>query len=68
MGCAQPLPLYAAPSDGVTMCCVAGGPGGRVFLGGADGHLYELVYAASDTWRAKRCYKVLPALPSYTYL
>lgn len=54
----QPLPLYAAPSDNVTMCAVAAGPNGRIFLGGADGHLYEVVYAAGDTWRAKRCYKV----------
>lgn len=32
----------------------------------ADGHLYELQYSASDSWRSKRCQKVgilhLPAL------
>ena len=55
----QPLPLYAVPSDNVTMCAVAAGPNGRIFLGGADGHLYEVVYAPGDTWRARRCYKVL---------
>ena len=56
----QPLPLYATSSDNKTMCCVASTPGGRIFLGGGDGHLYELMYAASDTWRAKRCYKARP--------
>eukprot|EP00198_Chlamydomonas_reinhardtii_P005145 XP_001694481.1 nuclear pore protein [Chlamydomonas reinhardtii] len=40
------------------MTCVAAGPGGRVFLGGADGHVYELVYHAADTWRHKRISKV----------
>ena len=41
----QPLPQYALPSDGVAMTAVAGGPGGRIFLGGGDGRLYELTYA-----------------------
>ena len=54
----QPLPLYSLPSDGVTMCTVLATPRGRIFLGGADGHLYELLYAASDTWRQRRCSKV----------
>lgn len=31
---------------------------GRVFLGGSDGHLYELQYAAADSWGRKRCQKV----------
>lgn len=35
-------------------CC-----SGRVFLGGSDGHLYELQYNAADSWGRKRCQKVL---------
>jgi len=31
---------------------------GRIFLGGSDGNLYEITYAAKDTWRSKRCVKV----------
>ena len=54
----QPLPLYAAPADNVAMVTVAPTAGGRIFLGGADGHLYELQYAAADGWRSKRCSKV----------
>jgi nuclear pore complex protein Nup155 len=54
----QPLPLYACSSDGVTMCSVAATHDGRIFTGGANGLLYEIVYNATDTWRKKRCYKV----------
>eukprot|EP00887_Chlorella_sp_A99_P007116 scaffold2.g7116.t1 len=51
----QPLPLYSAPTDNVTMVSVASSASGRIFLGGADGNLYELQYGASDSWRSKRC-------------
>ncbi len=54
----QPLPLYACSSDNVTMCSVATTPDGRIFTGGANGLLYEIVYNSTDTWRKKRCYKV----------
>jgi hypothetical protein len=33
-------------------------PTPSIFLGGADGNLYELTYAATDSWRQKRCAKV----------
>ncbi|PSC67210.1 nuclear pore complex NUP155 [Micractinium conductrix] len=54
----QPLPLYSVPADNVTMVTVSSSADGRIFLGGADGHLYELQYASSDSWRSKRCRKV----------
>ncbi|KAL4426022.1 hypothetical protein ABPG75_010038 [Micractinium tetrahymenae] len=54
----QPLPLYSVPADNVTMVCVASTADGRIFLGGADGHLYELQYSSSSGWRNKRCQKV----------
>lgn len=54
----QPLPLYSVPSDNVAMTAVACSSNGRIFLGGADGNLYEIKYAAADSWRAKRCTKV----------
>lgn len=53
----QPLPLYAVPADNVTMCAVAATPAGRIFLGGSDGNLYEVLYEAGDSWRHRRCYK-----------
>ena len=35
----QPLPLYSAPTDNVTMVSVASTAGGRIFLGGAGERL-----------------------------
>ena len=43
---------------GVSMCCVAGSPSGRIFLGGLDGHLHELCYAGSASMFSRRCYQV----------
>jgi len=53
----QPLPMYSVPADNVTMCAVASTPAGRIFLGGSDGNLYEILYEAGDSWRHRRCYK-----------
>lgn len=54
----QPMPLYSLPTDNVIMTCFASSAGGRLFMGGADGHLYEIQYEATDTWRRRRCAKV----------
>ena len=54
---------------GVTMSCVAGTPGGRIFMGGLDGHLHELCYAPSASLWAKRCFQVSGTLlPRVTLL
>lgn len=55
----QALPLYTLPTDGVTVVTVASTPHGRIFLGGANGHLYEVQYnQPSSLWRSNRCTKV----------
>jgi nuclear pore complex protein Nup155 len=54
----QPLPLYSVPSDDVAMTSVACTANGRIFLGGADGNLYEIKYSAAESWRTKRCSKI----------
>ena len=55
----QPLPHYACPTDGVTMTCIATTTvGGRILMGGADGHVYELCYAGNSRWGRNKCYKV----------
>lgn len=54
----QPLPLYTVPSDNVVMTAVASTSNGRLFLGGGDGNLYEILYSTGDGWREKRCRKV----------
>ncbi|KAK9806121.1 hypothetical protein WJX72_002210 [[Myrmecia] bisecta] len=67
----QQLPLYSVSSDSVPMTTVTSTPTGRIFVGGADGHLYEIMYSSGDSWRQKRCYKVrhsgslLNVLPSW---
>ena len=53
-----PLPDYSISSDNVSMCSTACTPDGRIFLGGADGHLYEVLYNTGSGWRQKRCTKV----------
>jgi hypothetical protein len=42
--CLQPLPEHMIPTHGVTMTCSTVTDKGRIFLGGRDGHLYELLY------------------------
>ena len=54
----QPLPMYCVPSNGIMMLCTASTRGGRVFLGGDDGHLYEVEYSGGEGWGQKRCRKV----------
>lgn len=49
---------YSVSADGITTCTVASTPTGRIFLGGADGHLYEIVYSSNDGWMTKRMSKV----------
>lgn len=58
----QPTDL-SVPSDEVNMLQVVGTPQGRIFMGGFDGNLYELDYAApgSGGWftlSSRRCRKV----------
>lgn len=52
------LPGYSMSADNVPMCAVASTADGRIFLGGSDGHLYELLYHSTDSWRHKRFSKV----------
>ena len=54
----EALAQYRVATDNVKMISVASSADGRVFLGGADGNLYEVVYNAKETWRQKKCVKV----------
>eukprot|EP00878_Enallax_costatus_P030926 GHUV01033740.1.p1 GENE.GHUV01033740.1~~GHUV01033740.1.p1 ORF type:complete len:413 (+),score=119.95 GHUV01033740.1:567-1805(+) len=54
----QPMPLYTLPSDNTIMTCFASSALGRIFMGANDGHVYEIQYAATDSWRQRRCSKV----------
>ena len=60
----QQLPLYACSSDNVPMISIAATPSGRIFTGGQNGGVCEIVYSNRDTWRQKRMYKVTQASAS----
>lgn len=81
-GCGElsllPEPLFTVSTDGVAMTCVGGSASGRIFLGGRDGCLYEVLYSgAGSGWFGRRCRKVnhsssmlsllLPAFLTYPF-
>lgn len=51
-------PIFVLTTDNVAITCVEGTADGRIFLGGRDGCLYEIVYQAESNWFGKRCKKV----------
>ena len=52
------LEQFRTPSDDVLMTTITSTPEGRIFLGGNDGHLYELEYRNHNSWLRGRCNKV----------
>lgn len=53
-----PDPIFKLPTDNVIFSVLAGTDDGRIFLGGNDGCLYEIVYQAEDGWFSRKCRKV----------
>jgi len=53
-----PEPLFTLPADQLYTSCLVGGAGGRVFMGGRDGHLYEFCYQQQESWWSKKTNKV----------
>lgn len=49
---------YSTTADGVSMTTIVGTPGGRIFMGGSNGNIYELCYQAEEGWFSRKCYKV----------
>ena len=58
----------SVPSDRVSMLHMIGTEKGRIFMGGQDGHLYELIYQAHEGWFRRRCRKVNHTQSSMTLL
>ena len=52
------LEHFRVPSDDVMMTTITCTAEGRIFLGGNDGHLYELEYRNHNSWLKGRCNKV----------
>eukprot|EP00298_Acanthocystis_sp_HF-20_P006614 c16416_g2_i2.p1 GENE.c16416_g2_i2~~c16416_g2_i2.p1 ORF type:complete len:257 (-),score=99.11 c16416_g2_i2:33-803(-) len=48
----------SVPADGVHMTSLVSTENGRIFLGGRDGNLYEIVYQNRDGWITSRCRKI----------
>lgn len=44
-------------TDGVNMLAAVGTAAGRLFVGGQDGHVYELEYGGAEGWFTRRCRK-----------
>jgi len=53
-----PEPLFTLPCDQLHTSCLVGGVGGRIFMGGRDGHLYEFSYQHQEGWWGKKTTKI----------
>lgn len=53
-----PDPVFKLSTDNVTLSVLAGTEDGRIFMGGNDGCIYEIVYQAEDGWFSRKCRKV----------
>lgn len=51
-------PIFVLSTDNITVTCIKGTESGRIFFGGNDGCLYEVVYQAESNWLGKRCKKI----------
>ena len=63
-----PEPIFRVPTDNVVMSVIRGTDNGRIFLGGRDGSLYEVVYQAEDGWFSRRCKKVNHSSSALSFL
>lgn len=51
-------PIFVLSTDNVSFNVIQGTANGRIFLGGRDGNLYEIMYQAESNWFGKRCKKI----------
>lgn len=63
-----PEPLFTLPSDNIGMVSVEGTLWGRIFLGGRDGCLHEVVYQADDGWFHRKCRRVNHSTSLLSYI
>lgn len=53
-----PDPVFRIATDNIRLTIIASTDDGRIFLGGHDGCLYEIVYQAEGGWFGRSCRKV----------
>lgn len=63
-----PDPLFTLSTDQVNFSVLTSSDNGRIFLGGNDGCLYEIVYQADDGWFSKKCRKINHSQGLLTYV
>jgi nuclear pore complex protein Nup155 len=63
-----PEPIFSVPTDNVVMNVIRGTADGRIFLGGKDGCLYEVVYQAEDGWFSRKCKKINHSSSALSFL
>ncbi|KAJ1526290.1 hypothetical protein ONE63_009443 [Megalurothrips usitatus] len=61
-------PVFSVPTDGMIATTIVGTDCGRIFIGGRDGNLYEIVYQAEGGWFSKRCRKVNHSVGTLSYI
>lgn len=49
---------HIVSTDNIQMNYITGSNNGRIFMGGDDGALYELIYNAADSWFTSKCKKI----------
>ncbi|XP_024084605.1 nuclear pore complex protein Nup154 isoform X1 [Cimex lectularius] len=60
--------IYSLPTEGVPIKVVKGTVDGRIFMGGQDGNVFELVYQKEIGWWGKRCKKVNISKSSLSFI
>lgn len=63
-----PEPIFVLPTDGIAITTIKGSESGRIFLGGKDGSLFEIMYQAQGSWFGKRCKKINHSTGALSFL
>ncbi|XP_075223372.1 nuclear pore complex protein Nup154 isoform X2 [Lycorma delicatula] len=60
--------IYSLSTDCISITTIAGTDNGRIFLGGKDGSLFEIMYQKELGWWGKRCKKVNHSTGALSFL
>lgn len=63
-----PEPIFSVTTDNIVMNCIGSTQDGRIFLGGKDGNIYEIVYQAEEGWFSRKCRKINHSTNALSFL
>ena len=63
-----PEPIFTLPTDNIEIRVIKGTEDGRIFLGGSDGCLYEIIYQADSGWFGRKCWKANHSMSAFSFL